>query len=86
MDCVGDRAGEAAVLRSRKGFFNHFARFPDSLTGMASMRIFGGKRCSRTSGNNCKGKLTAARSWKDRSLRLDRLAANEPHKATVAAP
>lgn len=59
MDCVGDGAGEAAVLRSRKKFFN-FARFPDSLTGMASMRRFDGKRCYRTSGNDCKSKLTAA--------------------------
>jgi hypothetical protein len=59
MDCVGDGAGEAAVLRSRKGFFNHFARFPDSFTGMASMRTFGGKRCYRTSGKDSKGKLTA---------------------------
>ena len=54
MDCVGDGAGEAAVLRSRKGFFNHFARFPDSFTGMASMRTFGGKRCYRMSGNDSK--------------------------------
>ena len=59
MDGVGDGAGEAAALRSLKGFFHHFARFPDSFTGMASMRIFGGKRCYRTSGDDSKGKSMA---------------------------
>jgi hypothetical protein len=58
MDCVADGAGEAAVLRSWKRFFNHL-RFPVSFTGMASMRTFGGKRCYRTSDTDSQGKLTA---------------------------
>jgi hypothetical protein len=57
VDGVGDGAGEAAALRSPKGFFHHFARFPDSFTGMASMGIFGGKRCYRTSGDDSKRKV-----------------------------
>lgn len=59
VDGVGDGAGEAAVLRCPKGLFHHLARFPDSFTGMASMRTFGRKRCYRTCNDDSKGKSTA---------------------------
>lgn len=68
MNYVGDGASEAAMIQSRKGFFNHFARFSDSFIGIALMRTFGGKRYYRTSGNDSKGKLTAVCSheaWED---------------------
>ena len=51
-DCVGDGAGEAAVLRLLKGF-HRFIRFPNSFVGIASIRTFGGKRYYHRDVDSC---------------------------------